>query len=82
MRSRQCDLLGKTPNRKARVVTFSHKRIHKVQHVNLQKRRLFWEEGNRWVRLRLSTKGIKTIDKYGLHRAAKKFGLNLVKFSA
>lgn len=54
----------------------------KVQHINLQKRRLYWEEGNRWVRLRLSTKGIKTIDKYGLHHAAKKFGVNLVKFTA
>lgn len=30
MRARICDLLGKKPNRKARVVTFSHKRIHKV----------------------------------------------------
>ncbi|CAN0512909.1 unnamed protein product, partial [Ectocarpus sp. 8 AP-2014] len=30
MRARNCDLLGKKPNRKARVVTFSHKRIHKV----------------------------------------------------
>lgn len=30
MRARVCDLLGKKPNRKARVVTFSHKRIHKV----------------------------------------------------
>ena len=31
MRARNCDLLGKKPNRKARVVTFSHKRIHKVR---------------------------------------------------
>lgn len=30
MRTRVCDLLGKKANRKARVVTFSHKRIHKV----------------------------------------------------
>lgn len=50
--------------------------------MNLQKRKFFWEEGNRWVRLRLSTKGIKTIDKYGLHRAAKKFDLDLAKFTA
>ncbi|CAM9247099.1 unnamed protein product [Discosporangium mesarthrocarpum] len=82
MRTRNCDLLGKKANRKARVVTFSHTRIHKVQQVNLQKRKLFWLEGNRWVRLRLSTKGIKTIDKYGLDRAARKFGLDLAKFTA
>lgn len=49
--------------------------------MNLQRRRLFWEEGDRWVRLRLSTKGIKTIDKYGLDKAARKFGLDLKKFA-
>ncbi len=31
MGARNCDLLGKKPNRKARVITFSHKRIKKVQ---------------------------------------------------
>ncbi len=31
MRARNCDLLGKKPNRKCRIVTFSHKRIKKVQ---------------------------------------------------
>ncbi|CAM9292328.1 unnamed protein product [Ectocarpus fasciculatus] len=82
MRARNCDLLGKKPNRKARVVTFSHKRIHKVQHLNLQWRKMYWEEGKRFVRLRLSTKAIKTIDKYGLNKAAKKFNLDLVKFTA
>lgn len=51
-----------------------------VQEVNLQKRRLYWPEADRWVRLRLSTKGIKTIDKYGLDKAARKFGLDLKKF--
>jgi hypothetical protein len=30
MRTRNCDLTGKSANRKARVVTFSHTRIHKV----------------------------------------------------
>lgn len=53
-----------------------------VQHLNLQWRKLYWEEGKRFVKLRLSTKGIKTIDKYGLHKAAKKFDLDLVKFTA
>jgi len=53
-----------------------------VQHLNLQWRKMYWDEGSRYVRLRLSTKGIKTIDKYGLHKAAKKFNLDLVKFTA
>ena len=81
MRERACDLLGKTANRKARVVTFSHKRIHKVQQVNLQWKRFYSDELGRRVRMRLSTKGIKTVNKYGsIDAAAKKFGVNLEKY--
>mmetsp|Transcript_26939 Transcript_26939/g.59168 ORF Transcript_26939/g.59168 Transcript_26939/m.59168 type:complete len:124 (-) Transcript_26939:3149-3520(-) len=81
MRARVCDLLGKKPNRKARVVTFSHKRIHKVQEVNLQTKRFFSEDLDRKVKLRLSTKGIKTINKLGgIDAAAKKFKVDLKKY--
>ena len=81
MRARVCDLLGKKPNRQARVVTFSHKRIKKVQQVNLQWKKFFSEELNRNVRLRLSTKGIKTVNKIGsIDAAAKKFDVDLTKF--
>ena len=81
MRARECDLLGKKPNRQARVVTFSHRRIKKVQHVNLQWKKFFSEDLNRNVRLRLSTKGIKTVDKMGgIDAAAKKFNVDLSKF--
>lgn len=81
MRARVCDLLGKEANRKARVVTFSHKRIHKVQQVNLQTKRFFSEDLDRNVKLRLSTKGIKTVNKMGgIDAAAKKFKVDLTKF--
>jgi large subunit ribosomal protein L28 len=81
MRARECDLLGKRPNRQARVVTFSHKRNKKVQHVNLQSKTYFSEDLGRNVRLRLSTKGLKTVEKYGgIDAAAKKFGVDLKKF--
>ncbi|KAI2511288.1 Ribosomal L28 family [Fragilaria crotonensis] len=82
MRARVCDLLGKKPNRQARVVTFSHKRIKKVQEVNLQTKRFFSEELGRNIRMRLSTKGIKTVTKYGgIDAAAKKFDVDLAKFA-
>jgi large subunit ribosomal protein L28 len=81
MRARICDLLGKRPNRQARVVTFSHRRIKKVQEVNLQWKRFFSEQLGREVKLRLSTKGIKTINKMGsVDAAAKKFGVELKDF--
>lgn len=81
MRARICDLLGKRPNRQARVVTFSHRRNKKVQHVNLQSKKFFSEELGRSVKVRLSTKGMKTVEKYGgIDAAAKKFGMDLKKF--
>jgi large subunit ribosomal protein L28 len=81
MKARVCDLLGKTANRQARVVTFSHKRIKKVQHVNLQTKKFFSENLDRKVKLRLSTKGIKTVNKLGgIDAAAKKFEVDLSKF--
>ena len=81
MRTRVCDLLGKRANRQARVVTFSNKRNKTVQQVNLQSKRYFSEELGRNVKVRLSTKGMKTVEKYGgIDAAAKKFGLDLKKF--
>lgn len=81
MRARVCDLLGKKPNRQARVVTFSHRRIKKVQEVNLQWKRFFSENLNRNVRLRVSTKAIKTVTKLGsIDEAAKKFAIDLSQF--
>ena len=38
------------------VVTFSHKRNKKLQHINLQEKKVYWPEGSRWVKLRVCTK--------------------------
>ena len=74
-------MLGKKANRRARAVSFSHRRIKKVQEVNLQWKRFFSEKLNRNVRLRLSTKGIKTVNKIGnIDDAAKKYDVDLSKF--
>jgi len=81
MYARVCDLLGKKTNRQARVVTFSHKRIRKLQSVNIQKQRYFSEDLGRYIRLRISTKGMKTIKKYGgIDTAARKFFIDLTQF--
>jgi large subunit ribosomal protein L28 len=81
MRARVCDLTGKKPNRQARVITFSNQRNKTVQHVNLQWKRFFSEELDRKVRLRVSTKAIKTVTKLGgIDKAAKKYEIDLAKF--
>lgn len=45
--------------------------------MNLQTRRMWWEEGQKFVKMRVSTKALKTIAKYGLNKAAKKYEIDL-----
>ena len=52
---RECMLTGKTANN-GYTVSFSHKRNKKLQGVNLQWKRIYWPEGQRWVRLRICTR--------------------------
>lgn len=47
--------------------------------MNLQYKRIWWEAGKRYVKLRLSTKALKTIEKNGLDAVAKKAGIDLRK---
>ena len=77
--SRVCDLTGKKANN-AYAVSHSHRRTKKLQNVNLQWKRVWWAEGKRWVKLRLSTKAIKTLDRNGLAAMAKEAGINLQKY--
>ncbi|MCL6434952.1 MAG: 50S ribosomal protein L28 [Leptolyngbyaceae cyanobacterium HOT.MB2.61] len=77
--ARKCQLTGKQANN-AYAVSHSHRRTKKLQEVNLQWKRLWWAEGNRWVRLRLSTKAIKTLENKSLSAFAKEAGIDLSKF--
>jgi len=76
--SRVCQLTGKRANN-GMSVSHSHVRTHKLQQVNLPDRRLWWAEGNRFVRLRVSTRALKTIQKKGLGAYARELGINLGK---
>jgi large subunit ribosomal protein L28 len=76
--SRVCQLTGKSANN-GYAVSHSHRRTKKLQEVNLQWKRIWWAEGKRFVRLRLSTSAIKTLEKKGLAAFAKEAGLNLNK---
>jgi len=77
--SRVCELTGARANN-GMAVSHSHIRTKKLQQVNLQKRRLWWNEGNKWINLRISTKALKSIQKLGLDKFAKSQGINLNKF--
>ncbi len=77
--SRVCELTGAKANN-GMAVSHSHIRTKKLQQVNLQKRKLWWQEGNKWVTLRISTKALKSIQKVGLNKFAKVQGVDLSKF--
>ena len=76
---RKCQITGKKANN-AMAISHSHRRTKRLQHVNLQWKRVWWPEGNRWVRLRLSTTAIKTLERKGINAMAKEAGINLNKF--
>ncbi|MCO5574622.1 hypothetical protein L7F22_028411 [Adiantum nelumboides] len=77
--SRVCDMTGKRRNNGYKI-SFSHHKTKKVQQVNLQRKKLWWEERKRFVKMRISTKALKTIDRKGLQQVAKDNGINLNKF--
>lgn len=77
--ARTCDLTGKKANN-AYAVSHSHRRTKKLQEANLQTKRIWWPQGNRWVKLRLSTKAIKTLGKKGISAMAKEAGIDLNKY--
>ncbi|PSN20093.1 50S ribosomal protein L28 [filamentous cyanobacterium CCP5] len=76
---RKCQLTGKKANN-AFSISHSHRRTKRLQHANLQSKRVWWPQGNRWVKLQLSTKAIKTLQTKGLETMAKEAGINLNKF--
>lgn len=60
-----CQVTGRQPGF-GKQVSHSHRRTSRRWDPNLQTRR-YWVPGEgRWVRLRLSVKGMKTIDKRGI----------------
>ncbi len=78
--ARKCMFTGKRPN-VANKVSHSNRKAKKRQLPNLQYRRLWWEEGNCWVRVRLSTSALRTVDKKGLGAFAAEAGVDLRRYA-
>ena len=60
-------------------VSHAHNRNKTVQKPNIQKKRVYIPEEDRWVTLKLSTRALRTIDKLGLKTYARKLGVDLNK---
>jgi large subunit ribosomal protein L28 len=74
--ARRCDISGVTHQNGNRVSHANNKTHHKFES-NLQSKRLFVPELGKTVRVRVSTRMLRTIDKLGFSGALRKHGLSL-----
>lgn len=75
---RKCSISGKRAQRGSKVSHSNNKSLKKWE-VNLQNKRLFDSETGRWIRLRVSTRMLRTIDRKGLSAALRDAGMDINK---
>jgi large subunit ribosomal protein L28 len=63
----------------ARNVSHSNIKTKRWQHINVQSRRLWVAELGRFIRLDITTRDLRTIDKIGLLAYAKQHGVELLE---
>ena len=63
--ARVCDITGKKPQL-GNYVSHANNKTRRRFLPNLQSRRFWVESENRWVRMRVSQHGLRTIDKKGI----------------
>lgn len=63
--SKICQVTGKKP-RFGKQLSHSHRRSSRRWDPNIQTKRYYLSSEKRWIKLRLSTKAIKTIDRRGI----------------
>jgi ribosomal protein L28 len=74
--ARKCEISGKGPQF-GNNVSHSHKKTRKKWSVNIISKRVWVEEENRWVRVKISTQMLRTIHKNGLLATLKANGKTL-----
>ena len=76
--ARVCTLTGKRPN-VANKVSHSHIKTKKRQLPNLQTKRIWYDEEQRWIKIRLSTRALRTLRLMSLGDFARKNNIDLSK---
>lgn len=74
--SKKCSITGKKPSF-GNNVPFSHKKSRRRWDPNVQDKRIWVPELNRFVKIRLSTRAMRTIDRQGLMPYLRKNNLTL-----
>jgi len=73
--ARVCQITGKRPQ-VGNNVSHANNKTKRRFYPNLQKKRFYIPEEDRWITLKISTKAIKTISKYGITAVLKEAKAN------
>ena len=79
--SRKCSITGKGP-KVGNKVSHANNRNKTRQKPNLQTKRIYVPEEDRWVKVRLSNRALRTVTKKGLMNFLKDKGLSLKDVTA
>lgn len=77
----RCDISGKSRQHGHRVSHANNKTNH-VFRANLQWKRIFVPSLGKFVRVKVSTRMIRTMDKLGVEGTLRKYGISLAQFAA
>ena len=69
--SRVCDVTGRKPMF-GNKVSHAHNKSRRRFDINLQKKRFWLADENRWITLNVSTQGLRLIDKIGIRKVVNK----------
>jgi large subunit ribosomal protein L28 len=74
--SKKCDITGTRPLR-ARAISHAHNVTPRWQKPNVQSKRIFIPELKRWVRLKVTTRALRSINRVGLLQYLRAAGKTL-----
>lgn len=74
--SRRCQLTGKS-NNTANTVSHSNRRLKTVQKANVFRKRIFVPSQNRWVRIKVSSAALRTLEKVGVEEFLRRNNITL-----
>ena len=79
--SRKCSITKKGLHR-GHLVSHANNKTNKVWRANLHVKRLFDSESGKWVRIKVSSRTLRTIDRKGLAATLRDAGLTIDQIKA
>lgn len=79
--ARRCQISGKE-TRAGNTVSHSHRKTRRTFKPNLVVRSIYIEDENRWVKLKISMRMLRSLNKRGVKSLMKKYGQDLRQLQA